>query len=83
LKAAVFDLDRPAAALADDVVVMLFRLACDVSVLACRQVQALQCAQFGEELQVSEERRPANSEVAALGFLKKVRGGEVTNVAAD
>ena len=65
LKAAVRHLDRLAAAPADDVVVMLFGLARHVRVVAVGQIEAFKRAEIGEEVQVAEERGPAQAESPA------------------
>ena len=54
LEAAVLDLDRLAAVSAHDVVVMLLRLAGHVRMLPVGEIQALECAELGEKVQVPE-----------------------------
>ncbi len=80
LKAAVLHLDRPAAAPAHDVVVMLLRLTRDVGMVAIRQVEALQRTELGEEIQVAKERGAADGHVTSRCFVQQVGGREVARL---
>ena len=74
--AAVLDLRRPAAARADDVVVVGAG-AGHVGVLAGRQIEALDDPELGQQVQRPEERRPADPEPAVAGRGLEIGRGEV------
>lgn len=67
LKAGVLDLDGSAAGAADDVVVVLLRLARHIRVLPRRQVESLERAKLGEQLEVAENSRPTKTKTLAAG----------------
>src|SRR5262245_1358106 len=71
----VVDLGRPAAALADDVVVM-GRLAADIGVITVRQVDPLDDVQLVEGVEGPEHRRPADIESLCPGVGEDVGGRE-------
>ena len=75
LEAGVADIGGPPTARAHDVVVV-GRLAGDVGVLARRQVEALHGAEFLEQVERAEDRRPADPEPSAPGVGDEVCRGE-------
>ena len=74
--AAVLDLGAPAAALADDVVVM-GGLADHVRVFAVGQVKTLDQAELLEQLERQKDRRTSDAESAALGLSDQIERGEM------
>ena len=81
-EARVVDLVGPAAARADDVVVM-DGIAADVGMLARRQVQALDGAEPLEDLERPEDRRSSDPESARPGLGDEIGGGEVAGLIGD
>jgi hypothetical protein len=80
---AVIDFGRAAAAGADDVMVMLGRLAGDVGVLARRQVEALYETQVREQLQGSEHGRTPDRRAPVRRIVDEVAGREVAGALRD
>ena len=74
--AVVVHLRRPAAALADDVMVV-GGLAQHVGVLAIRQVEAFHEAQVQEHIQRPEDRRPTHGQAASTALADQLGSGEV------
>ncbi len=74
---AVGDIDAPAAARADQMVVMLVGIAQHVGVGPVRQVQTLHDAQGGEQLQPAEDRSAAHLRAPLASSVQEIRGGEV------
>lgn len=79
----VADLDRPAAARTDDVMVMRGRLAGDVGVLAAGQVDPFDQPQSGHRLERAEHGGAAHRMASAPAGNQHVLGGEVTVVRGD
>ena len=80
---AVGDVDATAATGADEMVVVLGRIAQDVGVRAVRQVQALDDAQAGKQLQGSEYRGPTYLGLPQPCPAQEIRGREVSPGARD
>jgi hypothetical protein len=83
LKAAIRDFDRPAAAPAHDVVMMLLGLTGDVRMLAVGQVEPFERAELSEEIQVPEERGAAQAEALSTGVAEEFGSGEVATPRTD
>ena len=79
---AVVDLGRPAAARADDVVVVS-RRARNIGVGTTRQVQPLHDAEFDEELEDPEQCRPADTQSSFAGRGRQLEDGEMAIVTDD
>lgn len=83
LQAAVGHLDRPAAAPTDDVVVMLARCAGDVGVLAGGQVEPLQGALVGQQVERPEDGRPPDPDPVGAGVSDQVGRSEVARATSN
>jgi hypothetical protein len=83
LKAGVLHLDRPTAGTADDVVVVLLRLARDIGMLAGWQVESFQSAEFREEFERPEDRRPSDLHTSFGGLIEQLGRREVSGPAVD
>lgn len=81
-KAGIVDLVGPAAARADNMVVVR-RLTDDVGMLAGWQVQPLDGARFREDLERPEDRRPADPEALRPGASDELGGREMTLLICD
>ena len=73
---AIGHVNGPAAAGADDVVVMAGPTG-DVGVSAVGQVEPLHGANGLEQVEGAEDRRPADPDTAPLGVIDQIEGGEV------
>lgn len=77
LQPAVVDLDRPSAFAAHDVVMVFPWRARDVGVLTARQVDALERAALGEEVERSEHRCSSDGDAAPASVSEQVGRSEV------
>ena len=69
--------------LPDDVVVMLLRLTGHVRVITAGEIQALERAELGEEVEVAEQRCAADTNLALASLVHEVGRGEVAGLPAD
>lgn len=79
----VVDVQRASAPGADDVVVMVGGLTGHVGVLTAGQVDPLDEAEFGQEVQGPEDRRPADPESLALRIPDQVGSREMAGPTCD
>ena len=82
VEARIGDLGRPAAARADDVMVMGAG-AGDVGMIATRQIEPLDDAELDEQIQGAEQGRPAHPDVPVAGDRGELRCREVPVVGRD
>lgn len=64
-------------------VVVLCRFACDIGVLARGQVESLERAKLGEEVERAKNGRASDLQVPFLGLIKQIGCGEVAGPAVD
>jgi protein-disulfide isomerase len=81
--APIVDLDGPAAIRTDDVMMVEVRLACDVGMLAGRQVDSLNDPEIHEQVQRAEDRRPPDARLANPRVGQKGRRREVALAALE
>lgn len=81
-QAEIRDVGRPATARADDVVVM-GRLAGDVGMPAGGQLEPLDEAEFGEQVEGPEDRRPSDPEPLRARLGDELGGREMTRLRGD
>ncbi len=82
-EAGIADIGGPPAPGADDVMVMVGRLAGDVGVIARRQVDPLNGPHGFQDLERSEDRCPPDPEVPGGCIVHQVRSGEVPRAGRD
>ena len=82
-EAQVLDLGHPPTGVTDDVVMVMLRQAGDVGVIAGRQVDPLEDLELGEELERTEDGRPADTQIPGSGILDEVTGREVACARCD